>query len=42
MNLFDENSHSIDSVEERDRKELTAFFEKRKEEVFYSRQVEVL
>lgn len=42
MNLFDENSHSIDSVEERARKELTAFFEKRKEEVFYSRQVEVL
>ena len=42
MNLSDENTSRSATVEEQAREELSAFFEERKDEVFYSRQVEVL
>jgi hypothetical protein len=42
MNQYNEEPPHIDTVEERAREKLTAFFEERKDEAFYSRQVEVL
>lgn len=42
MNTFNEDSPRIVTIEEQAREELSAFFEERKDEVFYSRQVEVL